>query len=475
MENLENLYREWQSVQPIAIEYESRLNQKFMLEFNYNSNHLEGNTLTYGQTELLLLFGKVSDPADMKDLEEMKAHNVCLKMIKEEAISDRPLTEYFIKNLHKILLREDYNIKREDEIGNTITYTIHAGIYKSRPNSVRTITNEIFEYASPEETAALMGDLVQWYNDAEKDGKLNPIQLASVFHYRYIRIHPFEDGNGRIARLLLNFILLRHHYPMVVVKTESKKQYLDSLNQCDVKIGKIPSVGARATIEQLGPFIKYMEFCLIDSLKLCLKAAYGEYLDDDEDLDKELALIDCKIKNKEMRQSRNILKNKDDVLFVLEYFFYPIVNKLKHIIFAIASRWFNNSYYRYSMTNLDGADPNFTPRNTGTLRIDKVFRSYNLPDSMIGTYDYPEELFNNICKIWFECQLYNPKASVLGQLNISEYFSIELYDEYFTVGNDKDSFKYGEKPTDSYIIEYCTSLKKHILTSISNEIDKTHL
>jgi len=474
MESIETLYQEWLSLQPIRAEYENRLNQKLMLEFNYNSNHIEGNTLTYGQTELLLLFDKVSDPADMKDLEEMKAHNVCLRMVKEEASSKRPLTEYFIKTLHRIMLREDYSVRREDENGNVCIYTIHAGKYKTRPNSVRTITDEIFEYASPEETSALMGDLVQWYNDAEKDGKLNPIQLASVFHYRYIRIHPFEDGNGRVARLMVNFILLRHHYPMVVVKTELKKQYLDSLNKCDIKIGRIPSVGANVTVEQLEPFIKYMESCLIDSLKLCLKAAHGEYLDDEEDLDKELALIDRKIKNKEMRQSRNILKNKDDVLFILEYFFYPIVNRLRHIISAISSRWFNNSYYSYSMTNFDGADPDFKPTTDGKLTAEKIFRSYDLPESIIGTYDYPEELFNNICKIWFECRLYNPKMSILGQLNISEYFSIELYDEFFTVGNNRDIFKYGEKPSNSYIIEYCTSLKKHILTSISNEIDKTH-
>lgn len=473
MESLEELYKKWLSLQPITREYENRLNQKFMLEFNYNSNHIEGNTLTYGQTELLLLFGKVSDPADMKELEEMKAHNVCLRMIKEEAISDRPMTEYFIKNLHRILLREDYSVKHEDNKGNAYTYTIHAGKYKTRPNSVRTITDEIFEYASPEETAALMGDLIQWYNDAEKVGTLNPIQLASIFHYRYIRIHPFEDGNGRIARLMMNFILLRHHYPMVIVKAESKKRYLDCLNQCDIKVGSVPSVGVNATVEQLGPFIKYMESCLIDSLKLCLKAAHGEYLDE-EDLDKELALIDRKIKNKEMRQSRNILKNKDDVLFVLEYFFYPIANRLRHIISVIASKWFNNSCYSYSMTNFDGADPNFKPTTDGKITVEKIFRSYNLPESIIGIYDYPEELFNNICKMWFECRLYNPKMSILGQLNISEYFSIELYDEFFTVGNNRDIFKYGEKPSNSYIIEYCISLKRHILTSISNEIDKTH-
>ena len=81
MGKIEELYQEWQNIQPIKDEYLQRLNRKFMLEFNYNSNHIEGNTLTYGQTELLLLFGKVVDAANMKDLEDMKASNVGLNMM----------------------------------------------------------------------------------------------------------------------------------------------------------------------------------------------------------------------------------------------------------------------------------------------------------------------------------------------------------------------------------------------------------
>ena len=108
MGKIEELYQEWQSLQPIKEEYLQRLNRKFMLEFNYNSNHIEGNTLTYGQTELLLMFGRVVGNAYMKDLEEMKAHNVCLRMMQEEAKNkEKPLTEFFIRSLHQTMLRED--------------------------------------------------------------------------------------------------------------------------------------------------------------------------------------------------------------------------------------------------------------------------------------------------------------------------------------------------------------------------------
>lgn len=267
MNNIEKLYKQWQALQPISQQAQERLNQKLMLEFNYNSNHIEGNTLTYGQTELLLLFGRVDEPAIMRDLEEMKAHNVALRMIEAEVREEgRPLTETFIRTLHQTLLREDYQVRNPDGT----TYTIHAGQYKTRPNSVRTITGELFEYASPEETPALMADLIAWYNREEAAATLSPIQLASLFHYRYIRIHPFEDGNGRMARLLVNYILCKHGYPMIVVKSTDKNQYLSALNQCDVAVGLIPSDGANAQLNQINPLTDYLSHCLEQSLTLSI-------------------------------------------------------------------------------------------------------------------------------------------------------------------------------------------------------------
>lgn len=291
MSNIESLYKEWQSLQPLKEQDQTRLDQKFMLEFNYNSNHIEGNTLTYGQTEMLLMFGKVVENANMKDLEEMKASNVGLKMVKEAALDkEQPLTEYFIRTLHQTLLREDYTVYRQLPDGNTTSYVVHAGQYKTRPNSVITATGERFEYASPEETPALMTDLLQWYNQAEAEGTMTPIELASLFHYRYIRIHPFEDGNGRISRLIVNYILYRHGYPMMVVKSADKNNYLTALNRCDVAIGPIPSEGAHAELSQITPFVEYIGKCLERALTISIKAAKGESIEEADDWRKNLKL-----------------------------------------------------------------------------------------------------------------------------------------------------------------------------------------
>lgn len=266
MTQLEKLYNEWMALQPLSQEDAKRLRQKFMLDFNYNSNHIEGNTLTYGQTEVLLLLGEVIGEARMRDLEEMKAHNICLNMIEQEADADTPLTETFIRQVHRVMLREDFTVYRTLPGGETSSYVVHAGSYKTRPNSVITPTGERFEYASPEETPALMTDLVDWYNRAVEEKSLTPIQIATLFHYRYIRIHPFEDGNGRIARLMVNFILRRHGWPMLVIRSSKKQAYLNALALTDTIAGPIPSEGAHATLSQVKPFADYLEKAMVSHI-----------------------------------------------------------------------------------------------------------------------------------------------------------------------------------------------------------------
>ncbi len=258
---------EWNALQPLSDRDREMLSRRFTIDFNYNSNHIEGNTLTYGQTEILLMFGKIVGEADVRDVHEMTASNVGLKMMKEEALlKETPLTQHFIRTLHKTLLREDYTVYRTLPGGVQTSYVIHAGQYKTRPNSVITRYGDQFEYATPEETPALMSDLVDWYNDAERSGKFTPIELAAIFHYRYIRIHPFEDGNGRIARLMVNYILTRHDYPMIVVRSRKKKEYLEALHRTDLTVGAAPSLGARASKRDIQQFLTYFTNLFIDEV-----------------------------------------------------------------------------------------------------------------------------------------------------------------------------------------------------------------
>ena len=278
IENIGSLEQELKGLLPMLPEYQQRLDNKIRLEFNYNSNHIEGNTLTYGETELLLIFGKTTGNHDIREYDEMKAHDTAFELIKEWAAdNERLMTEMALKNLHKILLVEPFWKEASTPDGQPTRRKIKVGDYKEQPNSVRLQTGEMFHYASSAETPILMGELIQWYRNEEEKKELHPVVLAALLHYRFVRIHPFDDGNGRISRLLMNYILLKHNLPPVIVKSADKRNYLFALNQADT--GNIEA------------FINYIGEQLIWSLELCIKATKGEDLEEKGDVQKEIAIL----------------------------------------------------------------------------------------------------------------------------------------------------------------------------------------
>lgn len=263
LQKVEQLKKELESLSPLSAENRARLDKKFRLEWNYNTNHIEGNTLTYGETELLLIFDKTTGDHEMREYEEMKSHDVALKMIQD--LADPPgenLTEKFIRELNRVILVRPFYKDAITADGQNIKRLITVGEYKSMPNSVRLQNGEIFHYATPSETPALMHDLVTWYNKAATDESIHPSDLAAELHYRFVRIHPFDDGNGRISRLLMNYHLLKCGYPPVIIKSADKRTYLFALNKADVG--------------DLSAFKKYIAEQLVWSLDVSIKAARGE-------------------------------------------------------------------------------------------------------------------------------------------------------------------------------------------------------
>lgn len=298
LQSIKTQHQTLQKLLPLSDGQQKKLDKKFRLEFNYNSNHLEGNTLTYGETKLLLLFDQTTGDHEYREYEEMKAHDVALKMVEQEAVDlERPLTEQFIRSLNKHLLVREFWKEAITQDGKPTLKTIIPGDYKKTPNSVRLPNGEMFEYTAPEKVAEEIAELVQWYN--EHEATEDPIILASLLHYRFVRIHPFDDGNGRVSRLLMNYVLLRKGYPVVVIKSAEKKEYLAALNKADT--GDIPAFSAHIA-EQV-----------IWSFDLWLKAARGEDIDEPDDLDKELALL----KNELDRKPNSFEKKKSDELLLI--------------------------------------------------------------------------------------------------------------------------------------------------------------
>jgi Fic family protein len=266
-------------LQPMSLENEKKLWNKIRLDWNFNSNHIEGNTLTYGETQLLLMFDKTTGDHELREYDEMKAHDVAIHMVKEWAKDKaRDLSENDIRELNKIILVQAYWKDAITPDGQSTRRQIKVGEYKEYPNSVRQKNGEIFEYASPFETPHKMADLMQWYRNNEIQ---HPLIFASQFHYDFIRIHPFDDGNGRIARLLVNYVLMKFDYPPIVIKSSEKEKYLTALNKADVG--------------DLNAFHEYMADQLISSLEMATKVGLGENIDEEGDLDKKISMLKMEI------------------------------------------------------------------------------------------------------------------------------------------------------------------------------------
>ena len=288
---------------------EERLWRKLRLEWNYNSNHIEGNTLTYAETELLLIHGRTGGGRPMRDYEEMKAHDVAIEYTRQLARSDQPLHQSDIRDLNKILLKEPFWASAETPDGRPTRKRIVPGQYKTLPNHVRTATGELHRFAEPEETPALMEE---WTRDFQRDAERStyplPLFLAES-HWRFLRIHPFDDGNGRTARLLVNYLLLRRDLPPMVIRSTDRDRYIGGLQNADVG--------------RMFPLAQFMLENTLWSLATAIRAAKGESIQEPGDIDKEIAVF--------VRRNRGSEADASDIGVVDNLFSYSVRPTLERL------------------------------------------------------------------------------------------------------------------------------------------------
>ena len=227
-----------------------------------------------------MLHGITAQGKPFRDYLDIKGHHEALDYLTNFVQQNITLTEAHIRELHRIIMVEPKRMRARTPDGQATTRLIQIGQYKSMPNHVETSTGEIHYYATPQETPIKMGELIRWYRQKLDEG-LHPLKLAATFHYQFVSIHPFDDGNGRMARILMNLILMQGGYVPVVIQTTSKEEYLLALEQADAG--------------DLEPFISHIGNGLIRSLELFLRGAKGQSLDEPNDLDKKLALLQRKL------------------------------------------------------------------------------------------------------------------------------------------------------------------------------------
>ena len=205
---------------PLRKEILFEIEEWLKIELTYSSNAIEGNTLTRKETAEILEKGitTVISGRPLRDQIEAINHAKAIEFVKDLAKRKKnhaEIKEEDINKIHKIILTSI-----DDQ---------WAGKYRETEVFIK---GSSVELPQPIKVPYLMNEFVQWLSSQKST---HPVKVAADSHYRLVSIHPYVDGNGRTARLLMNLILIINNYPMAIIKNEERIQYLDSLEEAQLK------------------------------------------------------------------------------------------------------------------------------------------------------------------------------------------------------------------------------------------------
>jgi Fic family protein len=195
---------------PLPVHTLRSIREHLIIHWTYHSNAIEGNTLTLSETKVALE-GITVGGKTIKEHLEVINHKEAILYVEEIVQRQEPLSEWQIKNIHRLILK---NI--EDE---------HAGVYRKENVIISGAT-----HIPPDafQVAFLMEQLIRL--NANDWQSLHPVERSSMIHIEFVKIHPFIDGNGRTARLLLNFELMKNGYPPIVIEKGARAEYYSALD-----------------------------------------------------------------------------------------------------------------------------------------------------------------------------------------------------------------------------------------------------
>lgn len=234
-EDIDRLKTELDSLRPCPKESLESLKEDIIIKWTYNSNAIEGNTLSLLETKVVLE-GITVGGKTMNEHREAHNHKNAILYVWDMAENKTPLSEMQIRSIHQLVLKE---INDKD-----------AGKYR---------TADVFisgsEIKLPEHflIKGQMETLMDWYNNTD----LHPIEKASMLHTEFVKIHPFIDGNGRTGRLLLNYELIKSGYVPAIIKNENKLDYYKAIREIDKNGDYKPFYGIVADLEKemLGTYL----------------------------------------------------------------------------------------------------------------------------------------------------------------------------------------------------------------------------
>jgi Fic family protein len=206
------------------------IQEKLRFDWTYNSNAIEGNTLTMGDTIFFLREGLTVNGKPLNDYLYARNHADTIDFLYDAIKNKRPMNERLIQEINGLLLLGVKHTISINQFGDRIQKIAHPGQYKIAPNHVITPHGEIHYYVDPLQVPVEMQTLCNWANQKTFS---HPVLISSIAHYNMVRIHPFDDGNGRGARMLMNLILIKNGYPPAIIRNENRQDYIEALSIAD--------------------------------------------------------------------------------------------------------------------------------------------------------------------------------------------------------------------------------------------------
>lgn len=230
---------------PLQTAIWATIQEKLRIEWTYDSNALEGSTLTRGETYFFLREGLTVEGKPFKDFLDARNHAEAIDYLYQIVKDERPMTPGLMKEINKLLLSGITHTEAIDALGQKAQKPATPGEYKRLPNHVLQADGTIHRYTEPVHVAAEMEELFKWIQAALPHQ--HPVIVAAVAHYNFVRIHPFDDGNGRGARILMNLVFIKKQYAPAIIKTEQRRAYLEALSVADAgNLGPFTELVARS-------------------------------------------------------------------------------------------------------------------------------------------------------------------------------------------------------------------------------------
>lgn len=432
----------------LTIEQKKKINYKFRLEWNFNSNSMEGNTLTIEETRSVMVGNLTVNDKPLKDVLEMQGHDKVISEILKIGKGDLRLSEKRICEIHSAIMHEDDETQK-DKIGK----------WKQEANMIYNHKGERYDFVIPEEVPDKIHTLLNKTNasidaiNAKKKNAPHPIDVALEFHLEYLNIHPFYDGNGRTARILTNLILISLGYNPFWINEKDRKIYYNYISDIQGYEGD----------KEL--FFEYCARLIERSEQLVLKAIQDIDIEEEDDLQKEISIL------KRQLQGEKFTKSPKNI-----YDIFHLINEDVWQQLSIVIQQFDDLFSENKTNHLVNHQNEIFPE-ISTLPIFKspFERSTEPKEVKIFGHNIYEK---DVCKVeWSHTKygLKKAKNSNPYEINFSisfesKNYSLSLSINYLEIWKNK--YAYNEFPEKESIEKIKKELGKNLIANIKNNINE---